>query len=116
MLGIQFDRSNQLLFSATFENCQLNDCTFYEMRLRQTEFANSNLEGADFSAADMKDVKITGCDLFNTSFDRANLEGVDFRMSVRLQIDPELTRLMKAKLSIAQLLGLLSKYNLKIEG
>lgn len=116
MLGIQFDRSNQLLFSAIFENCQLNDCTFFEMKLRQSEFQNSNLEGADFTAADLKDIKITGCDLFNTNFDHANLEGADFSMSVRLQIDPELTRLAKAQLSLSQLPGLLSKYNLKIKG
>ncbi|MEO9869798.1 pentapeptide repeat-containing protein [Ekhidna sp.] len=116
MLGIQFDMSNPLLFSAIFENCQLNDCTFYEMKLRQAEFTNSSLEGADFTAADMKEVKITGCDLSNANFDRANLEGADFLMSVRLQIDPELTRITKAKLSMSQLPGLLSKYNLKIKG
>lgn len=116
MLGIQFDRSNQLLFSAEFENCQLNDCTFFEMKLRQASFINSSLEGADFTASDLKDVKMTGCDLFNASFGQANMEGVDFSMSVRLQIDPEVTRLSKSKLSLAQLPGLLSKYGLKIKG
>ncbi len=115
MLGIQFDRINQLLFSASFENCHLNDCTFYEMKLRQTEFSNSSLEGADFTASDLKQVKVVGCDLFNASFDRANLEGADFQMSVRLQIDPEITRITKAKFSLNQLPGLLTKYDLKIK-
>ena len=115
MIGIQFDRSNPLLFSAVFENCQLNDSTFYEMKLRQSEFANSNLEGADFTAADLKDSKMTGCNMLNTSFERANLEGVDLRLSERLLIDPEVTRMKKAKLTIDQLPGLLAKYGLVIK-
>lgn len=116
MIGIQFDRINQLLFAAIFENCQLNDCTFFEMKLRQSSFVNSSLVGADFTAADLKEIKITGCDLLNANFDRANLEGVDFQLSSGFEIDPELTRLTKAKLSLAQLPGLLTKYDLKIKG
>ena len=114
MIGIQFDRSNQLLFSAIFENCQLNDCTFYEMKLRQTSFDSSNLQGADFTAVDLKDSKVIGCNLLNASFERANLEGVDLRMSEQHQIDPELTRMKKAKLTIDQLPGLVAKYGLVI--
>ena len=114
MIGIPFDQSNQLLFSAFFRDCQLNHSIFHGMKLKQCSFENCSLEEADFTASDMKGIKLIGCDLFNAAFDVANLEEVDFLGSYRLMIDPEQTRLTKAKFSVDQLPGLLAKYNLKV--
>ncbi|MEM7297954.1 MAG: pentapeptide repeat-containing protein [Bacteroidota bacterium] len=115
MLGIQFDHCNTILFSATFNDCQLDHSSFYQMNLRQVDFQNSKLEGVDFTESDLKGIQLKNCDLLNAKFERTILEETDFHGSFHLLLDPELNQVKKAKFSLSQLPGLLIKYNLKID-
>lgn len=115
MLGIQFDRCNHLLFSAKFENCQLDHSTFYQMKLQQTEFNQSSMEGVDFTDAELKGTKVTGCNLLNAKFERTNLQGADLTASSNFSIDPEQNQISKAKFSQSELEGLLIRYNIKVD-
>lgn len=115
MLGIQFDRCNHLLFSAKFESCQLDHSTFYQMKLQQSEFDGSSMEGVDFTDAELKGAKITYCNLFNAKFERTNLQGADLTGSTRFSIDPEQNQISKAKFSQSELEGLLTQHNIKVD-
>jgi len=55
------------------------------------------------------------CDLQRTFFNNTNLEGVNFRTSFNYSIDPELTRIKKAKFSLHSIAGLLDKNDIEIE-
>lgn len=115
MLGIQFDRCNHLLFSASFEGCQLDHATFYQMKLQQTVFNQSSMEGVDFTDAEMKGTKIASCNLLNAKFERTNLQGADLTASTNFTIDPEQNQVSKATFSLSELEGLLTRYNIKID-
>ena len=54
MLGLHFENCNDLGFSVRFENCQLDHCSFYQLRLSKTPFINCKIHEADFSGADLK--------------------------------------------------------------
>lgn len=37
LMGVDFSKSNDFLFSASFENCQLDYCSFYKKKLKKSE-------------------------------------------------------------------------------
>ncbi|MEO1253915.1 MAG: pentapeptide repeat-containing protein [Bacteroidota bacterium] len=115
MLGIQFDTSNQLLFEASFKNCQLDHSVFFQMKLKESSFENCQMIEVDFSEADLSKAQLIGCDLTNTKFDHTNLERADLSGSVGLTIDPEINKLSKSKIPFSQLPGLLVKYEIRID-
>lgn len=114
MIGIQFDTCNQLLFEASFENCQLDHSIFFQMKLKRAHFMNCQLIEADFSEADLSNSNLVGCDMSGTKFDHTNLEKADFSDSFNLVIDLEINKISQARIPLSQLPGLLSKYDLKI--
>lgn len=114
MLGLKFDECNQFNFAAFFENCQLNHCSFYQMNLNRTKFNKSQLIGVDFIEANLKTTKINHCDLLNARFENTNLEKADFSGSFNYSIDPELNRVKGARFSFPEVIGLLDKFDIKI--
>ena len=115
MLGIHFDDSNHLLFSASFENCQLDHSSFYTMKLKQIKFLSCSLEGVDFTDTELQEAVLTDCQMMDTKFERTNLEKADLRRSTGFSIDPDQNTLKKAKFSLSELEGLLVKYNIDID-
>jgi uncharacterized protein YjbI with pentapeptide repeats len=115
LLGVHFHTSNEFLFSVTFENCTLNLCAFYNMKLKKMKFSGCTLQEVDFTGADLSSAVFADCDLSRTTFENTNLEKADFRTAVNYSIDPELNRLKKARFSIQGLPGLLDKYDLDVE-
>jgi uncharacterized protein YjbI with pentapeptide repeats len=73
----------------------------------------------------MKEVSFIGTHLTNSVFENCNLEnaifndtqlaGVDFRTAHHYKIDPEFNPMKKAKFSTQGIVGLLDKYDIKIE-
>lgn len=114
MLGLKFDECNQFNFAAIFENCQLNHCSFYQMNLNRTRFAKCQLKEVDFVEANLKNTKINDCDLLDARFENTNLEKADFSNSLNYSIDPELNHVKGAIFSFPEVLGLLDKFDIKI--
>jgi len=104
LLGLHFDKSNDFGFSIQVDHCQLNHSSFYKRKLSKTRFKKSKLEAVDFTACDLSFV-------FNTT----NLQNADFRNSYNFTIDPENNRIKGAKFTLETVVGLLTKYNIKIE-
>jgi len=116
MLGIGFDECNEFGFTVRFENCQLDHSSFYGMKLNRSTFRSCRLQGAFFTDADLGKTSLLKCDLKDASFEHTNLEKADLRESFNYSIDPEINRIRGARFSIPEVIGLLDKYGLKIDG
>lgn len=115
MLGLHFEDCNELLFSVSFEDCQLDLSSFYQRPLKGARFTNCSLQEVDFTEANLSHAIFVHCNLKGASFGRTNLEGADLRTAYHFSIDPEKNRLRKAKFSVSGLAGLLGKYDIEIE-
>lgn len=115
MLGLQFETCNDFGLSFSFENCQLNHSTFFQMNIKKTIFQNCQLREIDFSESNLSNVVFDNCDLSQAIFINTVLDKADFRTAYNYSIDPESNRLKKAKFSILGISGLLDKYDIVIE-
>ena len=115
MLGLQFETCNDFGLSFSFENCQLNHSTFFQMNIKKTIFKNCQLREIDFSESNLTNVIFDNCDLAQAIFINTVLDKADFRTAYNYAIDPESNRLKKAKFSILGISGLLDKYDIIIE-
>ena len=115
MLGLNFEKCNDFAFSIKVENCQLNHSIFYKQKLSKKLFAKSKLQEVDFTDCNLNSSVFDDCDLLNTIFDNTDLQNADFRNSYNFTIDPENNKVKGAKFTLETVVGLLNKYNIKIE-
>src|SRR5690606_26662684 len=98
-----------------FNNCQLNNCSFYQSKIKKTVFSNCQLCETDFTASDLTSARLDNCDLQNAMFDRTMLEKADLSTAYNYIINPENNYIRKAKFSVAGLPGLLQHHDIIIE-
>jgi uncharacterized protein YjbI with pentapeptide repeats len=115
LLGVDFGTCNNFLFSASFENCQLDYSSFYQKKMKKNIFVNCSLKEVDFTETDLSATTFKNCDLLNAVFIQTILEKADFRTAKNYALDPELNKIKKAKFSFPDVAGLLSKYNIVID-
>lgn len=113
--GVSFTGCTVIPFSASFDGCIMDYCSFATMKIPRTSFANSTLKGTDFSGADLSRSVFNNSDLTNAVFNRTNLKEADFRTAKHFIIDPENNTIRKAKFSLYGVHGLLNKYDIRIE-
>ena len=116
LLGLNFGNCNQFGLSLSFQNCQLDHCSFSRTKIKKTKFSNCRLHGTDFTEADLSESSFSGCDLLNATFENSILEKVDFTSVLHYIIDPENNKIKNAKFSAEGLPGLLAKYKIQIIG
>jgi fluoroquinolone resistance protein len=115
MLGLHFDDCNPFLLSFDFSSCILNFSSFYRLKLKNIRFEDCKLEEAEFVETDLTGAIFKNCDLRGAVFEGAILEHADLRTAFHFSIDPEKTRIKRAKFSVQNVGGLLGKYNIFIE-
>lgn len=115
ILGLRFETCNPLTFSVSFEGCQLNDSSFFKLKMKGTKFLRSKLHHVDFTQADLTSATFSDCDLTDATFDNTLLSKADFRTSFNFNIDPDRNPIKKAKFSLDSVRGLLSKYDIEIQ-
>ena len=115
LLGLLFEKCNPFGLELSFDGCNLNHSSFYKLKLKKIVFKNSQLQEADFSECDLSHSVFNSCDLSNTKFENTILEKADLRGSFNFSIDPAVNRIKKAKFSLAEIRGLLDKYDIEIE-
>ena len=115
LVGFPFHDCNAFLLSITFDGCQLNLSSFFNLKLNLTSFKSCKLEQVDFTNTDLRESKFIECNLYQTIFDNTNLEKVDFTTSYNLTINPETNRIKNACFSKENALGLLSNYQINID-
>ena len=115
MLGLRFDHCHPFLLSMQFDNCVMNLCSFFQVKLKQTKFTNCSLQEADLSEADLTGSIFKHCDLSQAIFSGTILDKADLRTAANYSIDPSTNRVKKAKFSSHGLAGLLYKHDIIIE-
>ena len=115
LLGMKFYECDGFLLSLIFNNCQLNFASFYQLKLKNTQFKDCNLTEVDFTETDLTNSLFYNCDLSKTVFAETTLEKVDFRTARNYTIDLELNMVRKAQFSLDGVRGLLEKYAVVIE-
>ena len=69
----------------------------------------------DFSKTQLTETQFESCDLQSAIFEDSNLEKVDFRTAFNYTFDPEKNKINKARFSKEEVMGLLTKYDIRIE-
>lgn len=116
MLGLQLHECNQLGFTPLFDECILNNSSFFRVKMKGVVFRKDSFREADFTDADLSRSTFTDCDFRDALFDDTNLEKADLTTAFGYSLDPEKNRIKKATFSLGGLSGLLTKWNIKIEG
>ncbi|HLO59898.1 MAG TPA: pentapeptide repeat-containing protein [Bacteroidales bacterium] len=114
MLGLHFEDCDLLGFTVSFENCKLQNSTFFKVKMKKTVLKNCDLKETDFSEAEMSESIFDNCDLHRAVFDHTNLEKVDFRTAYNYTINPSQNRIKKARFSLPGLPGLLAEYGIDV--
>ncbi|WP_372752687.1 pentapeptide repeat-containing protein [Mariniflexile sp.] len=115
MLGLTFDKCSDFGFFIKVEACQLNHSSFFKRKLSKISFKKTKLQEVDFTECDLSSSTFEDCDLQNAIFKNTNLQNADFRSSFNFKIDPENNQIKGARFTLETVVGLLSKYNIKIE-
>lgn len=106
----RFDLYSQLNFNDSI----LSGCNFFGLKLHESNFEECRLHDVDFRNAELQKSIMTGCDLSNSLFMQTNLEHVDFTGSHSFDIDVRQNRLLKAKFSRFEALGLLTSLDIQL--
>jgi fluoroquinolone resistance protein len=115
LMGFDFSKCSDFLFSVSFENCQLDYGSFYKKKLKKVNFSKCSVKNVDFTEADLSQGTFDQCDLQDAVFIQSILEKTDFRTARNYAFDPESNRMKKAMFSLPDVVGLLAKYNIVIE-
>jgi fluoroquinolone resistance protein len=115
MLGLRFDDCSKFALSFTFDGCTLDHSSFYQAKIKQTVFRNSQLQEVDLTECDLAGAVFDNCNLVGATFDNTILEKADMRGALNYAIDPEKNKIKKAKFALSQVAGLLYKYNIEID-
>lgn len=115
MIGLSFDQCHEYMFSAQFDNCQLNLSSFYKRKFKKAWFKSCQLHEVDFAECDLNHSSFIDCDLEGAIFDHTNLENANLTTARNFIIDPDQNNIKKAKLSLSGLPGLLQKYGIVVE-
>ena len=115
LLGLNFNNCNDFSLSFIFENSQLNHSSFFKLKIKKTIFRNCQMKECDFTQTDFTESVFDNCNLEGAQFDFTNLEKTDFRTSFNFSLDPDQNKIKGAMFSKENVIGLLHKYNIKIE-
>lgn len=114
MVGLHFEDCEQIGISFVFDECMLNNSSFFGMKIKKGIFRKSSLQEADFTDSDISGSLLDGCDMLNATFSGTNLEKADLSTSFNFSIDPTSSKIKKAKFSQSGLSGLLDVFGIEI--
>lgn len=115
MLGVNFQNTNPFLLQVQFEGCQLSHSIFYKLSLKNTSFTGCELSHCDFSEAKLQNSNFNFSTFNRTLFDQTHLENSDVRETNGFYLDITNNFVTGLKIDKDSALGLLQKFNLKVE-
>lgn len=113
--GIDFEDISKMLFSVSFENCQLSYSHFKDLKIPKTCFLNCEIKECDFVAVDLSGSWFTGSSLVGSNFERCNLSKANFRNAYGYRFDPWNNQIKKARFSSPEVLSLLDQFDIAID-
>ncbi|UFH53374.1 pentapeptide repeat-containing protein [Spirosoma sp. KNUC1025] len=111
---VDFGTCNPFGFHVTFQECQLDYSVFLNRKLKKAHFTDCSLKEVHFLQCDLTGTSFNHCNLELARFDNNNLTQVDFSTSYNLELNPDENKLKKARFSLHNLPGLLTRYDLVI--
>ena len=115
LLGIQFHSCADFMFGVSFQDCVLDYSSFANKKMPKTKFSSCSMKEVSFIGTNLVNSTFENCNLDNAIFNDTQLAGADFRTAYNYKIDPEDNPMRKAKFSTQGIVGLLDKYDIKIE-
>jgi len=115
LLGLNFCDCSDFLFTVKFENCILDYSSFARKKMAKTHFLNSSLRNVDFTDSDLSKAVFANDDLTNAVFNKTTIKEADFLTARNYSIDPEKNNVKKARFSLYGVIGLLNKYDIRVE-
>ena len=115
LLGVNFSESEDFLFSVHFVGGLLDFANFTSKKLPKTKFLNVSMKSVDFTRAKLQGSVFESCNLEGAVFNQTDLKDADFYTSFGYTIDPESNNVVKARFSLYGVVGLLSKYGIRID-
>ena len=115
LLGIPFNSCADFLFGVSFQDCVLDYSIFANKKMPKTKLVDCSLKEVSFIGANLTNSSFENCNLDNAIFNDTILASVDFTTAYNYKIDPEYNPMAKAKFSTQGIVGLLDKYDIKIE-
>lgn len=112
MEDVNFSMCDKLIFEVHFKECVLDFSKFYTLKIKGTTFIDCSLVAVDFMRTNLTEVLFDNCDLYRSEFAKAIANKASFKTSYNYTIDPMHTRIKKAVFSLADVHGLLYKYDI----
>ncbi len=115
VMGIQFDTCPDFLFGVNFQDCVLDYSSFSNKKMPKTQFNSCSLKEVSFIGTNLTNSNFENSTLAGAIFNDTQLAGVNFTTARDYKIDPENNPMKKAKFSSQGIVGLLDKYDIKID-
>ena len=115
LLGIHFHTCLDFLFTVQFQDCVLDYSSFTNKKMPKTKFNFCSMKEVSFVGSNLTQSVFENCNLENAIFNDTQLAGVNFTSAYNYKIDPEFNPMKKARFSSQGIVGLLDKYDIKIE-
>jgi len=115
LMGIQFTKCTDFMFTVSFNDCILDYASFSNKKMPKTRFSSCSMKEVSFIGSDLSGSIFDNCNLENSIFNETQLKEVNFLTAYNYKIDPEYNPMRKAKFSMEGIPGLLDKYDIKIQ-
>jgi fluoroquinolone resistance protein len=114
MIGIDWTLVQKPI-RVNFLKCLLNDSSFYKLDLRSTLIEECTAHGTDFESVNLSKSVCRKTDFLMSKFDGANLTFADFSEAFNYSINPNNTKIKKARFSLPSAVTLLDPWDVIIE-
>lgn len=112
---VNFAMCDRFLFSLNFENCQMDFCKFYDLKMKAVSFKNCKLIAVDFMATDLSNADFEASDLRRATIIESNLTKADFSKAYNYVFNPKLNKVKGAIFSKDGLPGLLEHFDIIVK-
>jgi fluoroquinolone resistance protein len=99
----------------SFEECKLDNSSFYGLNLRNLVIKGCSARDADFTRSDLTKAIFSDTDLLNSRFSNTNLSFADLSSALYYNIDPSNNKIKKAIFSYPEVTSLLNSFDIIIK-
>lgn len=99
LMGIDWTPVRGLIFTVTFDGCNLTHATFAQRKMCGTHFLDCKAHEVTFLSVDLSQAVFAGSDLLGARFIDTELNEADLSQARNYQINPQQNRLRKTRFS-----------------
>ena len=115
ILGVDFYKCDPAFFSVRFNDGFLQYCNFSDLNMKRSSFKGCKLKECHFTNTVLKEANFMESDLLGTIFHDCDLSAANFTGAFNYNINPQTSRIKKAKFTLPEALSLLSHFEVIIK-